>query len=92
MTVATFYHIYISSKPDVAASDVQAKMNLAIDWFRYDPKNWIVYTTSNANKWQLRLRPLADPGGQLFICRLDISDRQGWMNPEFWKWLNEDRS
>lgn len=91
MATAKFYHIYISRKPDVAADDVQKKINLALDWFRYDPKNWVVYTTSNASKWQERLRPFVDPGGHLFIVRLDVSDRQGWMTRKFWDWLRKQR-
>jgi hypothetical protein len=91
VAVSKHYLIYISKRADVTAEQVQEKIDLAIDWFRIDPKNWIVYTTSDADKWQERLRQLVDPGGHLFICRLDLSNRQGWMVPKFWEWLRKRR-
>jgi hypothetical protein len=87
MASANFYQIFIAPKQGVSTDRVKKGMDLALDWFRIDPKTWIVYTTSTANKWQERLRPMVEPGGHLFICKLDISDRQGWMTPAFWEWL-----
>ena len=92
MATAAFYQIYVSPRSGVSAGVLEKQMDLAIDWFRIDPKTWIVYTTSNANKWQERLKPFVKPGGHLFICKLDISDRQGWMVPAFWEWLKADPS
>ncbi len=89
--MADFYHIYVEPKPDVSTEEVQDKMDLAIDWFRYDRKIWVVYTSSQAIKWHARLKPLVVPGGHLFICKLDPSDHQGWMNRQFWAWLKEER-
>jgi hypothetical protein len=88
---AAFYQIYISRKSDVTAEDVEKKINLAVDWIRLSPSFWIVYTTSDADKWQARLRPFVEPGGRLFICKLDLSDRQGWAPQKFWEWLKKDR-
>lgn len=89
--MAGFYHIYIRPRKGVTAATVQKQMDLAIDWFRYDDQNWIVYTPSDANKWHSRLRLLVRPNGLLFICRLDTSDRQGWMTKDFWEWMRKTR-
>ena len=89
--MGAYYHIYISRRDDVSLDEVEKKFNLAVDWFRITAQNWVVYTTSDAEKWQARLRPFVDPGGRLFICKLDVSDRQGWMSPKFWEWLKKDR-
>jgi hypothetical protein len=32
---------------------------------------------------------LVEPAGTLFICKLDISERQGWMPKKFWEWLKK---
>ncbi len=39
---------------------------------------WITYTTSDAEKWHVRLATLVKNAGYLFICKLDITSRQGW--------------
>jgi hypothetical protein len=88
---AAFYNVYISPREGVTREDVQKQMNLAVDWFRYDPKNYVIYTTSDAAKWQARLKPLVEGGGHLFIVKIDPRDRQGWMSRKFWDWLKQDR-
>jgi hypothetical protein len=90
-TVARFYHVMLRPKPGVSLDQVRAKMNLAIDWFYYGENCWILYTTSNAAKWYERLSNLVRPGGNVFICRLDVSDRNGWINKELWAWLKQPR-
>lgn len=82
-----FYHVYISPKKGITAQQVEEKMNLAVDWFRYTPNLWVLYTTLNEDNWQERLRPLVDPDGNMFICRLDIRRHNGWMSKRFWDWI-----
>ncbi len=85
--MSDFYHIFIKPNKGVTSEQVEEKMNLAVDWFRCTPNVWIVYTTSDADKWLNRLKPFVEPDGSLFICKLDIARRNGWMNNEFWKWI-----
>lgn len=89
--MADFYHVFIVTKPNVKYQDLEAKMNLAVDWFRCNNNTWILYTSSDHNKWVARLRPLVEPEGDLFICRLDTTKRNGWMTQEFWDWLGKKR-
>lgn len=89
--MANFYHIYLSPRADVSEKEITKQLNLALDWFHYDTKNWVVYTTSNQDKWNTRLKPLVDPGGYLFICRLDMTHKHGWMSKRFWEWIRKDR-
>ena len=85
----SLYQIYIAPSPGIERKDIEEKMDLAIDHFRCSSRCWIVYTASNARRWYIRLKPLVESGGQLFICKLDISDRQGWMSKRFWDWLQD---
>jgi len=85
--MAVFLHIYVSPKDGVSRDQVEKKLNLALDWYRYAKDLYVVYTTSSVDKWKARLIDLVKPGGQLFICKLDVSIRQGWMNKDFWEWL-----
>jgi hypothetical protein len=89
--MAKFYHIYIVPKNGVDLDIVEAKMDLALDWFKYDKFLWVVYSTSDIKKWMTRLKHLVEPGGNLFICELNISGRNGWMSKDFWAWLKKER-
>ena len=91
MAKARFYHVYIVCRRGVRLSTVEKKMDLAIDWFRYDKKNYIVYSTSETDKLQRRLQPLVSPDGNLFICELNVNNHNGWMTQNFWDWLTELR-
>ena len=64
-------------------------MNLARDWYRISARIWVVYTTSDAEKWYGRLHKVVKDAGRMFICKLDISDRQGWMDEDFWDWARK---
>jgi len=89
--MAEYLHIYISPKDGVTRAQMDKKLNLAIDWYRYARGLYVVYTTSSADKWKARLIDFVKPQGRLFICRMDASQRQGWMNKDFWDWLKKER-
>jgi len=89
--MATFYHIYIKPKEGISLEDVEKKMNLALDWFRYDRNCYVVYSTSDTDKWLERLKPLFYPKGRVFISELNIRNRNGWMTKDFWDWLKKKR-
>lgn len=89
--MADFLHIYIYPKSGVTREQVEAKMNAAVDWFRYYANSYVVYTTSDADKWQSRLLDIVKPDGSLFICKIDVTKTQGWMTKQFWEWLRKKR-
>lgn len=89
--MSKFIHIYIKPKKGVLREAVEKKISLAVDWYRYDDNLYIVYTTSNISKWQERLLPLVKSDGRLFICELNITQRNGWFNKDFWAWIKKPR-
>lgn len=91
MASAQFYVIYISRLQSVTLDQVKEQMDHALDWYRIEESVWIVYTTSDAEKWHARLSPLVKDAGRLFICGLDVTKRQGWMNKGFWSWLRREK-
>jgi hypothetical protein len=88
MAMAEFFNVYIYCKKDVPFEKLEKQMNLSLDWMRITQHVWILYSTSDIDKWQERLRPLVEPDGSLFICRIDIKKRNGWMSKQFWDWIN----
>ncbi len=91
MATANFYMIHIVRKKDMTYEQVKEKMDLSNDWYRFRPDLWIVYTTSDEEKWFSRLSPLVKKTGNLFICKLDINSRQGWMDEDFWSWMRREK-
>jgi hypothetical protein len=85
--VSEYYHIYISPRQGVTREQIESVLNNAVDWYRYDPKSWIVYTTSDARKWYSRLQSFVEPGGHILICKLNVSDHWGLMPKGLWEWI-----
>lgn len=89
--MAELYNLAITPRPGVTRQEVEKVLDTAVDWYRYQDNCWILYTTSTAEKWYARLEELVKPEGSFYICRLDITDDQGFMSSEFWKWLQKRR-
>jgi hypothetical protein len=87
--MAVFLHIYISPRDGVTREQVEKKLDLALDWYRYAQGLYVVHTTSGVDKWKVRLLDFVKPRGRLLIVKLDVTERQGWMNKDFWEWLRE---
>lgn len=89
--VAQFYQIYLSPKPGVTEAEIEERMNLALDWYKYGDENWVVFSTSDIPAWHRRLSPIFKPDGYVFIAKLDLEGRRGWMPHSFWDWLKQKR-
>ena len=87
--MAAFLHVYISPHKNATQEDVEKKLSLAVDWYRYNKGVYVVYTTSSPTKWKARLVDFVKPDGHLFICTLDPSTRKGWMAKDFWEWIKK---
>ncbi|SDS81513.1 hypothetical protein SAMN04490182_2470 [Pseudomonas cedrina] len=90
--MTSFYHIYLRAKKGVTAAQIEEKINLSLDWYKYAPCCWVVKSTSEVEKWQTRLRPLVDPDGVLLILKIDTSERQGWIAKGFWDWYKKSQN
>lgn len=91
MNSPEFYMIYINRMASVSYDEVEARMNKALDWYRITESLWIVYSNSTPERLYERLSPLVKDSGNVFICELNVHNRQGWMKKGFWKWLKEER-
>lgn len=59
------------------------------DWQHPLESTWILYTTESANDISAKLRAdgRMDNSDLLFVCALDINDRQGWLDKSVWNWI-----
>jgi hypothetical protein len=85
----SYYHIMIIPKQGADRHDIEEAFNLALDWFRFHSTMWVIYTNKDAETWYHRLKGFVQPGGHLFVCKLDVSDRHGWLPRAFWDWVQE---
>ena len=86
---AQFMHLFVDPKKGVTREQIEEELNLAIDWYRYYAKCYVLYTTSDQNQWYNRLESLVRPDGSLFIAPLDVTRRHGWMSKDFWEWIDK---
>lgn len=92
MAEARFFQIsfkFVMPRP--SEETLKAVFNRALDWFKFAPNCWIVWSTSDAKKWYERLRPIIKDTDSLFIVAIDVNERQGWMSMSFWEWLKKER-
>ena len=43
MTTGKYFHIFLQPAAHVSLPQVEEKMNLAIDWYKYSAYTWIVF-------------------------------------------------
>jgi hypothetical protein len=92
MASSKFYHVYLVPLTKVSDEMVENKLNLALDWFKYDKSTYILYSSSDITKLTARFKPLVEPTGRLFICELNIGAKNGWMTKDFWEWIRKPRN
>lgn len=84
-----FYYIFIEPNTNITYAQIKNEMDKALDWFQISQNNWIIYSSSNIERWMQRLTNYVRKDGSLFITKLDLSGNNGWMTIEFWEWLNK---
>lgn len=89
--MADLYNIYMRPKSGVTRDQIEKKLNLAIDWFRYADNCYLVYTSKDINIWKARLKPFAETGGHLFIINVNLDEYNGWMPKNFWPWIEDKK-
>jgi hypothetical protein len=87
--MAELFHIHIIPGNGATKTAIEKKISLAVDWFRLSDNSYIVYTTSDAKKWNARLKSVVRPNGYCLITVLHPEDYSGWMPKSFWTWLRE---
>lgn len=92
--MAKFYHIsfnFEGRNPPTEA--IRKVLNKATDWVTYAPNCWMIYSKQPmAETWYTRLRKVVHEDDSLFVCELDISNRQGWLPQNVWDWIDKDRT
>jgi hypothetical protein len=89
--MADLLHIYIKPNPGVTTAQIEQKLNLALDWFKYRDQGYLVYTSKSLIVWNNRFREIAQPDGYVLILPVDLYDYKGFMPKSIWPWLTEKK-
>jgi hypothetical protein len=90
-----FLHLGIRSggsrAPDTDA--IEKLLDKAIDWYRYAPNCWIIYTKLDASNWTERLKniPGMENHAEFLLAELNLNNRSGWASQDLWDWLDKRR-
>lgn len=92
MAQAQFLHIGLNFSGVTKVAELIPVFNQALDWVRYAPNCWIVWTTSSPEQWYERLRLHLTANDHMFIAALDLQrGYYGWLPQEVWDWLSNAR-
>lgn len=88
---AELLHIFIQPKAGVTTAQIEEKLDLAVDWFRYRDNCYLVYTSKSPKMWDDRFSDLTRPGGNILILVIDPYDYKGFMPKSLWPWLRDKK-
>jgi hypothetical protein len=82
---------FVSTKSLSALKIEQILSSNSDSWYRLSKLyfTYIVHSKNSAEYWSHKLSLLVESNGILFVSKLDVTDYQGWMNNDFWNWINE---
>ncbi|MFT8806202.1 MAG: hypothetical protein ABF876_12680 [Acetobacter aceti] len=74
----------------VETSDIHDALDRALDWLQISPNCWLLFTSSDSDKWFDRIKKITEKWGDNFlIMELNPHHRQGWLKSSVWDWINE---
>jgi hypothetical protein len=83
MTALLHFGFNFENRPYKIA-ELKAIFDEADDWVRYAPNCWIVRTNLQAEYWYNRIKPVLHPEDQVFIAKIDHSNRFGFLSKWMW--------
>ena len=89
--MSTYLHIGFNWANEPKVDELKPTFDKALDWIRYAPNCWIVWTSTTPQGWYERLKPHLREGDHVFICELNLRNRQGWLPQWVWEWIKLDR-
>ncbi len=92
MSAGKFLHIAINFKGGPTKTDeLEPTFDKGLDWVRYAPNCWIVWTTSPPEKWYARLKSALHEDDTFLISEINLENRSGWLPKTVWNWINKER-
>jgi hypothetical protein len=91
---ARFVHIGIAFSGEVPdLSKIEEVFQPALDWIRYGPQSWVLYTTTELDTWRDRLRacPVIKEADPFLLTEFKVGEYSGYQRQAFWDWIHKSR-
>ena len=54
------------------------------------PNCYLIYTEYDIDSIYRQIKAILDSDDHIFICEIDLSNRQGWLPKSVWKWIRDN--
>ena len=87
-----YYHISLNIEryPLKKYLKINTFMEESINYIKYMPNCYIMYTDICIDKIYRNIKSILDEGEHVFICELNLANRQGWLPKSVWNWIREN--
>jgi len=83
------YIVHMKPNPNVEMGSVQELLNDADDWHRLGAWCWVIESEQTGTHWARKLEKFVKPQGEVFVCQLQPSNRNGYKTKKFWEWFRK---
>lgn len=80
---------YDLKKPGQDYSELIKSIKSFGTWAKPCESYWLISTSIDAKEIFAKLKPYIDANDSIFITRIDLSDRAGWLSQELWNWMKD---
>jgi hypothetical protein len=88
---ARFVHVGFRFTGPAPIEALKQTFDHALDWLRYSPNCWILYTSTEATTWRDRIRKVLRDADSFYLCEFDPKSATGYMHKFAWDWLKKHR-
>lgn len=91
MAERQYLHVAINcEKRPIPEKELEELFSTSLDWIRYAPNCWILWTLTDSQGWYPYLKRILK-NDDFFICELKFANRQGWLPKRVWEWIDKER-
>lgn len=87
-----YYHISlnIERSPLKKYLNINVFMEQSLNYIKYMPNCYIMYTDLNIDEIYRNIKSVLEEDEHVFICEINLANRQGWLPKSVWKWIKEN--
>ncbi len=90
-----FLHFGFTWSSPPKTTSLEPIFDSALDWIRYSPNCWILWTTTDVNAWNMRLKPHLKAQDMVIIAEINFAEAgktfTGMQEKWVWEWVQKKR-
>jgi len=92
---ARFLHVGFNWSGTPKTKELESLFNTALDWMRYAPNCWILWTTNNPETWAGYIKHHLGAKDEVIIAEINLAkagdNYYGWEDKWIWDWIQKQR-